>query len=321
MTSFSQYNFFPINTPDKKADYEAYGKLESIIWTAKHIKYLDDMPQYLSLPHNERKLIDAILSFFAPSDGLISGNLCLYFIKESKNLHESLFFTLQSANELVHAEVYGSFIITWIKDEKERDTILTTADRFNITNKKMSWMAGWMTDSKPLASRFLAFACAEGIFFCNLFTIIFWFRHHGKLVNFAVANEYIRRDESLHAWYGCIRYLRQNKIDRISDVESLSIIKEATELEIEFIHELLPEDIRDLTKERLIKYCRYTADTICKMCDLPDLYGDENPFPWMIQLDEKHNFHEKGSGGNYSNYRIGGNSDRQENVDFRDVDF
>jgi ribonucleotide reductase beta subunit family protein with ferritin-like domain len=107
---------------------------------------------------------------------------------------------------------------------------------------------------------------------------------------FAKANEFVRIDECLHAAYGCYRY---TKLESKSLERSTQIIKEAVELEIKFFNEIMIDDIDELTKEKMAEYIRFSADNICRMCDIPLIYKALSPFPFMADMDTKTNFHEE----------------------------
>jgi len=142
------------------------------------------------------------------------------------------------------------------------------------------------------AQRLLAFVCVEGIFFSGSFCAIYWLKNRGLMPGLATANEFISRDEGLHAEFAIELYkMLDNKLD-----ESIvfDIFKEAVDIEKEFIMESLPVSLLGMNKELMGQYIEYVADRWLVMLEYNKLYNVENPFGFMdmISMNTKENFFE-----------------------------
>ena len=107
--------------------------------------------------------------------------------------------------------------------------------------------------------------------------------------------------------------------DKPSKEIILEIIKEAVELEIEFITESLPCNLIGMNMTLMKQYIQYVADRLLLMLGLDKIYKVENPFEWMelISVQGKTNFFEKRV-GEYSN---AANTKAEDNVFSLEGDF
>ena len=131
------------------------------------------------------------------------------------------------------------------------------------------------------------------------------------------SNELISRDEGLHTEFAVLMYSMLK--DKPSKETILEIVKEAVELEKEFITESLPCDLIGMNKNLMKKYIEYVSDRLLLMLGLEKVYHSENPFEWMelISVQGKTNFFEKRV-GEYANIA---KSEKEENVFSTDADF
>ena len=131
------------------------------------------------------------------------------------------------------------------------------------------------------------------------------------------ANELISRDEGLHTEFAVLMYSMLK--DKPSKETILEIVKEAVELEKEFITESLPCNLIGMNMDLMKQYIEYVSDRLLLMLGLEKVYNSSNPFPWMelISVQGKTNFFEKRV-GEYSN--IAG-SEKENNVFELDDDF
>lgn len=131
------------------------------------------------------------------------------------------------------------------------------------------------------------------------------------------SNELISRDEGLHTEFAVLMYSMLK--EKPSKDIILKIIKEAVELEKEFITESLPCDLIGMNKNLMKQYIENISDRLLLMLGLEKIYHAENPFEWMelISVQGKTNFFEKRV-GEYANIA---KSDKEENVFSIDGDF
>tara|TARA_B100001115_G_C15835664_1_gene417770 strand:+ start:907 stop:1890 length:984 start_codon:yes stop_codon:yes gene_type:complete len=295
----NRYVIFPIKYDDI---WKEYKKAIANIWTVEELDLTKDYDEYSKLSENEKYFIDNVLAFFAASDGIVNENLVDRFCNEVQLLEAKFFYGFQIAMENIHSETYSLLIDTLIKDEKYKDKLLNAVDHFPSIKKKADWAIKWINDKdSDFGNRLIAFAAVEGIFFSGSFCSIFWLKKRGLMPGLSFSNELISRDEGLHTDFAVLlhnRYL-QNKP---SDETVYSIIKEAVEIEKEFITESLSCELIGMNAEMMKQYIEYIADRLLKMLGKKPVYNKTNPFDWMenISIQGKTNFFEKRV-GEYAN--------------------
>jgi len=298
----TRYSFFPIK--DEKA-FEFYKKQEAAVWSANEMDFIRDKKDYERLEPKLKHLVDMILGFFAPGDGLIAQNIVFRFLLECETFEEQAMFITQLFIELVHAETYGMTIMVFHPKEEDQKKIFTMAEELPCVKAKADWMNKYMYADIPKSMRYLAFSACEGVFFSVLFSIIFWFRSKGILQNFIFSNEQISKDEGLHRDFGA--YLFRKEIEKHPfdgwEKQAEQILDEALEIELDFLKALVPEPIDDLNSESLGDYARMVTDNLRVQLGLPQKFKIKNVLTWMndISLTQKTNFYE-GRVGQYQQF-------------------
>ena len=81
----------------------------------------------------------------------------------------------------------------------------------------------------------------------------------------------------------------------MSKIRVHEIIREAVEIEIEFICEALPCRLIGMNSQMMTQYIQFMADRLSVQLGYDKIYNVINPFDWMllISLDGKSNFFEK----------------------------
>ncbi|KAI5152060.1 ribonucleoside-diphosphate reductase subunit M2 [Enteropsectra breve] len=283
-----RYVIFPIKYPEI---WQFYKKAEAAFWTAEEVMLARDMHDFNSLTKDEVFFIKHILAFFAASDAIVNENIVERFSNDVQILEAKFFYGFQIAIENVHSEMYAKLIETYITDEKEQAYLFNAIETIPCIKKKADWATKWIASSESFASRLVAFACVEGIFFSGAFASIFWLKKRGLMPGLTFSNELISRDEGLHTDFACLlnKYLIK-KCDRIID-----IVKEAVEIEKEFLTESLPVRLIGMNCQSMCKYIEFVADRLLYALGEPKYYGTSNPFDFMdnISLTSKTNFFEK----------------------------
>ena len=311
-----RYVIFPIKY-DKV--WEMYKKAEANFWTAEELDLSKDLKDFnTKMNDNERFFIENVLAFFAASDGIVNENLGERFYNEVQIQEAKFFYGFQIAVENIHSETYSLLIDTYVKDLPKKDKLLNAIDTIPSVKKKADWAMKWINDqSSTFGTRVIAFAAVEGIFFSGSFCSIFWLKQRGLMPGLCHSNELISRDEGLHTEFAILIYsMLKNKP---SKEIILDIIKEAVELEKEFITESLPCNLIGMNMDLMKQYIEYIADRLLLMLGLDKIYFKENPFEWMelISGQGKTNFFEKRV-GEYANVA---KSDQKDNIFGLDEDF
>jgi ribonucleotide reductase beta subunit family protein with ferritin-like domain len=107
------------------------------------------------------------------------------------------------------------------------------------------------------------------------------------------SNELISRDEALHCEFAILLYSKL--IKKIDKSRIHEIIKEAVEIEIEFICEALPCRLIGMNSESMTQYIQFVADRLAVQLGYKKIYNVLNSFPFMelISLESKTNMFEK----------------------------
>ena len=292
-TSLGQrYTLFPISSSEEDL-YKLYKKAVASFWTVEEIDFSKDKDDWEKLTENEKYFIKHVLAFFAGSDGIVQENLASRFQKDVQSPVARLFYGLQNAIEGIHSETYSLLIDQYVKDKEEQLTYFRAIDKVPAIRKKALWAIEWIESPKDYATRLLAFACVEGIFFSGSFCAIYWVKKRGLLPGLTFSNELISRDEGLHTEFAVAMYHKlQNKLDKEKVHE---IVESAVNHETEFIVEALPCSLIGMNSKDMIQYIRFVADRLLVQLGYPKMYNVGNPFDFMdlISLEGKTNFFEK----------------------------
>ena len=203
------------------------------------------------------------------------------------------FYSLQSAMETIHSEMYSLLIDTYIKDLVEKDKLFNAIDNYACVKKKADWAIQWTNKYTSFSKRIVAYTCVEGIFFSGSFCAIFWLKKRGLMPGLTFSNEMISRDEGLHTIFSTHVYeLLVNKLDQDEVTE---IVHSAVCIEKEFILEAIPVDLIGMNKTLMGQYIEFVADKMLLMLGYKKFYYGANQFEWMemISLQGKTNFFEK----------------------------
>ena len=287
----NRFVMFPIKYNDI---WDMYKKQVDCFWRAEEIDLTKDLNHWDSLNRDERYFISMILAFFAASDGIVLENLATRFMNDVQVSEARAFYGFQIAMENIHSQTYSLLIETYIKDKVEKDILFNAIEHFPCIKKKSDWAQKWIHDNRSsFATRLVAFACVEGIFFSGAFCSIYWLKKRGLMPGLTFSNELISRDEALHCEFAILLYSKLLK--KIDKARIHEIIKEAVEIETEFICEALPCRLIGMNSVLMTQYIQFVADRLCVQLGYKKIYGVANSFDWMqmISLEGKTNFFEK----------------------------
>lgn len=310
-----RYVMFPIQDNDV---WKMYKKQMDCFWRAEEIDLSKDVDDWNKLTPNEQYFIKMILAFFAASDGIVLENLGMRFMSEVQLSEARAFYGFQIMMENVHSETYSLLIDTYIKDKPEKIQLFKALDNFDCIKKKGDWAIKWINDKRSsFATRLLAFACVEGIFFSGAFCAIFWLKKRGLMPGLTFSNELISRDEAMHTEFAVLLY---NKLqNKCSKKRATELIKEAVEIEKEFITEALPCKLIGMNSKLMKQYIEFVADRLLVQIGLEKVYNTTNPFDFMemISIEKKTNFFESRVG----EYSLSEGNKSKATFDFDNLDF
>ena len=286
----NRYVLFPIKYNNV---WEYYKKAVASFWTPEEINF-SDIEDWNKLSENEKTFIKNVLAFFAGSDGIVNENLVCRFMNDVPIPEVQAFYSFQIAIETIHSETYSLLIDTYIKDDDEKVILFDAINKIPCIQKKANWALKWIADLEtPYAARLIAFAIVEGVFFSSAFASIYYIKEKGLLHSLTFSNELISRDESLHTEFALLLYgMIKNKL-RQEDV--YTIMREAVEIEIEFICESIPCKLLGMNSDIMTEYVKYIADRLIIQLGYEPLYKiNKCPLDFMerISITNKSNFFE-----------------------------
>ncbi|ELA48028.1 hypothetical protein VCUG_00451 [Vavraia culicis subsp. floridensis] len=287
----NKYTLFPLTNQDV---WQMYKQALSSFWTVEEVDLSKDIDDWNRLNGDERHFISYVLAFFAASDGIVNENLLENFSREVQLKEARCFYGFQIMIENVHSEMYSLLIDTYIKDQEEKDFLFNAIANINTVKRKAEWCFKWINDKdSDFATRVIAFACVEGLFFSGSFASIFWLKKRGLMPGLTFSNELISRDEGLHYQFAVL--MNKTLIGQCPKEKVLEIVKEAVEIEEEFVSDSLPVSLIGMNCKLMCQYIEFVADGILVDLGIGRVYNVTNPFDFMenISLFGKTNFFEK----------------------------
>ena len=287
----NRFVMFPIKYDDI---WQMYKKQVDCFWRAEEIDLSKDYSHWESLTKEEQYFVSMILAFFAASDGIVLENIASRFMNDVQVSEARAFYGFQISMENIHSETYSLLIETYIKDKEEKFKLFNAIDNFPCIKKKSDWAQKWIHDNRSsFATRLVAFACVEGIFFSGAFCSIYWLKKRGLMPGLTFSNELISRDEALHCEFAILLYSKLLK--KIDKARIYEIIKEAVEIETEFICNALPCRLIGMNSDMMSQYIKFVADRLSVQLGYKKIYDVLNPFEFMqlISLEGKTNFFER----------------------------
>lgn len=314
-------NIFPLNNNDSKKIYDLYLNARNCFWIEKELDLSKDKMEWESkLSKDEQFFLENILAFFAQSDQIVNVNLEERFMKDvdslpsDLNIYVKLFYNFQKMMEDIHSITYETLLETYISDSVKKANLKNAIETIPAIKKKASWAAKWIeSDKSSFGTRLIAFAILEGVFFSGSFCAIFWIRERGILNGLTKSNEFISRDEGLHYMFALelFNILRARGdisigLDCSNDM-ILEILKEAVEIEKEFITSSFNCKLIGMNSNEMKNYIEFVADILLTNIGFSKHYNTKNPFMFMenIGLQNKTNFFEQ----RVSDYKKSNSSD------------
>ena len=214
-------------------------------------------------------------------------------MREVQSAEARQFYSCQAFIESIHSELYSLLIDTYIQDNEEKLSLFRAIEEIPCIAKKADWAKRWIdSPTASFATRLIGFAAVEGIFFSGAFCAIYWLKERGLMPGLTLSNEFIARDEGLHTDFACAMY--EEIRHKLSQSEVEQIIREAVEIEKEFITSALPCSLIGMNGALMGEYIEYVADRLLKQLGCNSIWGTHNPFDFMerISIEGKSNFFE-----------------------------
>ena len=276
--------------------WDMYLKARASFWTESEIDLSNDLVHWDALNEHERRFLSHVLAFFAASDGIVNINLAERFGRELVQLLEAqYFYRNQQMMEDIHALTYSRLIETYIRNPEERTRMLNAVETVPCVQRKAAWAFKWIEDKESnFATRLVAFAVVEGVFFSGSFCAIFWMKKRQLMPGLCMSNELISRDEGMHQDFAAMLYKDMIQ-DKLPEATVHAIVREAVHEEVNFCTEALPVSLIGMNATDMAQYIRFVADRLLTQLGVSKLWNVSNPFDWMelLSLEGKTNFFER----------------------------
>ena len=284
-------------------------------WMPQEVAMTQDIAQWKDdsfFSDDERTIIKRSLGFFSTADSLVANNLVLAVYKHITNPECRQYLLRQAFEEAIHTHAYQYIIESLGMDEAE---VFNMYREVPSIHTKAAWSLPFtqsladptfQTGTPEMDQRLLRdlvafYVVFEGLFFYVGFVQMLSFGRRNKLPGSVEQIQYIMRDESMHMNFG-IDVINQIKIENphlwtSSFVDEIThLIKEATELEIQYAYDTMPRGVLGLNAGMFVDYMSFMANRRCDQIGIPKIYPEkENPFPWMsevMDLRKEKNFFE-----------------------------
>ncbi len=283
--------------------YELYRKMKANHWEPEDIPMQKDIEQWRSdrlLTDVDRWIIRMGIGYFSAAEGIVGDNI-LHVVREAvtaselklvlgrhaheENIHaDSLLYMISSLGINPH-ECEAMFEdVETIRRKNEFVTKISQALRRDLDFTKLE-------NKQLLAKNIFVFGqCMEGTQFYGLFGMILSLYRQGKFPGIGQMFRYTLRDESNH-----IEVFRQLFLSLVQEnpdlwtpefkAELLDLMREAVELEKNFIRDCLPVGGVGLSADEFGQYIDFIADRRLEGVGLPPFHsGIKNPLPWLAEL-------------------------------------
>lgn len=272
--------------------WDAYKRQLAAFWTVEEIDFSKDYDDFVQLSENEKYFVKMVLAFFAASDTIVNINLGERFSREVQMREAIITYQFQMMMENIHSECYSLQIDSIIRDDDEKMNLFNALEHYPCVARKAEWAAKWIASDAPFHQRLLAFAIVEGIFFSGSFCAIFWLKKRNVMPGLTSSNELINRDEGAHCDFAVLLYTMLH--DRMTEGELHEMMREAVDVETEFICESIPCSMLGMNQALMSQYIRFVADRLLLQLGYNKIWGAANPFDFMesISMEGKTNFFE-----------------------------
>ena len=294
--------------------YDLYRTMKANHWEPEDIPMQKDIEQWQSetvLSDVERWIIRMGIGYFSAAEGIVGDNI-IHVVRELVTAPElKMVLGRHAHEENIHADsllyMISSLGINPHECEAMFEDIATIRKKNEFVMEYSSQLRGdldlnTIEGRKALAKNIFIFGqCMEGTQFYGLFGMILSLYRQNKFPGIGQMFRYTLRDESNHI--ELFRNLLMELVDENPDIwthefqeELRDLMRQAIELEKEFIEDCLPVNAVGLSVGEFTQYIEYIADRRLEGCGLQTLQaGARNPFPWlaeMMDINKEQNFFE-----------------------------
>jgi len=293
--------------------YDIYRDMKANHWEPEDITMAKDIEQWKGsdLSDVERWIIRMGIGYFSAAEGIVGDNV-QHVVRELVTAPElKLVLGRHAHEENIHADsllyMISSLGINPHECEAMFEDVPTIVRKNEFVSRVSRGLRRDMDLSKTeekqaLAKNIFVFGqCMEGTQFYGLFGMILSLYRQNKFPGIGQMFRYTLRDESNH-----IEVFRNLLVDLVKEnpdvwtdpfkQELTDLMKEAVQLEKDFIDDCLPVNAVGLSSDEFSAYIDYIADRRLENVGLdPVSLGAQNPFPWlaeMMDIKKEQNFFE-----------------------------
>jgi ribonucleotide reductase beta subunit family protein with ferritin-like domain len=282
--------------------WKQYKTLQGLHWVPEEVDLTRDKADWARLAPREQHFVKGFLAFFSRADFDVV-DLLDKIDPHVRGVHEaSMYLAEQRAQEHVHAEAYD-LQIQGLGLPADEISALRSAFQTNPAVAALhQWIQGWLGAEVPLGETLVADAFTEGLLFQGAFAALQWLRERNLLPGVTMYNSFIARDEGVHTLTVCALIARLGARARPTPARIHQICESAVDQAVSFVSHVVPVEapphpatpntaadgrgpaLIGLTRPLLVQYLKFQADCVLTAMGEPELYGVENPFPFMDQL-------------------------------------
>ncbi len=271
--------------PIKDAEIFEFRKtIEKLRWMAQEVDLSRDAADMAAAEPADRRLVEHVLSFFVGADDLILGAIDARVGAALPTKEAAYYLAAQADQECTHSEAYGLQLQEALPPGPRRRA-LEGAMRTSPAVARMGDLVRFHAQARqPAADLFLAMAFIEGVMFSGFFAALHHYRASNKFPGIVALNEFICRDEGVHARFWC--FLLTQRLRRRPDPQTAAAVaREIVALSDGFFVEALPAPTTGgLSAALLGEYVRYAADSVAVQAGYAPVFGATNPMPEMESL-------------------------------------
>lgn len=295
--------------------YELYKTMKANHWEPEDVPMQKDVEQWRdtsgAITEIDRWIIKMAIGYFSAAEGIVGDNI-MHVTRELVTAPElKLVLGRHAHEENIHADSLVYMISSLGLNPHECEAMfedIPTIKRKNslVVNNSRGLRRDLdlttLENKQALAKNIFLFGqCMEGTQFYGLFGMVLSLYRQNKFPGIGQMFRYTLRDESNHI--ALFKHLFLDLVDENPEIwteafqaELLELMKEAIQLEKEFILDCLPVNAVGLSAQEFTQYIDYIADRRLEGVGLPHLHpGVQNPLPWlaeMMDIKKEQNFFE-----------------------------
>lgn len=283
--------------------YELYRTMKANHWEPEDVPMGKDVEQWRdarALTDIDRWIIRMGIGYFSAAEGIVGDNV-IHVVREVVTASElKLVLGRHAHEENIHADSLLYMISSLGIDPHECEAMFEDIPTITAKNRFVTRVSKdlrreldltQLADKQLLAKNIFVFGqCMEGTQFYGLFGMILSLYRQGKLPGIGTMFRYTLRDESNH-----IEVFRRLLLELVAEnpeiwtpdfcEELRELMREAVQLEQDFIRDCLPVEGVGLSADEFSTYIDYIADRRLESIGLAPLVGGiENPLPWLAEL-------------------------------------